>query len=226
MENGGGAGVGGILHDDGVARAHKGFGDEIESLLTTSGDEKGFVFGGDAVVVEEFDERLLEGRVAVGGAKIKDFGAFAAEGGVGAGLQFFHRKKFGGGARHDERERVLRSRSGEAGEDFFAAFIGEEEFPAEAIAIAEDRRRGRRNFQAVAIGADESAAADVTLDETLGFKFGVRVGDGGAMNAEGESEFTAGGDAVTGTQIASVDQGTKLVAKLDIEGDVAFGLKV
>jgi len=66
----------------------------------------------------------------------------------------------------------------------------------------------------------------VALDEAFGFEFGVGIGDGGAMDTEGESEFPAGGDAVTGTQIASVDQGTELVAKLDVEGDVAFGLKV
>jgi hypothetical protein len=226
MENGGGAGVGGILHDDGVARAHKGFGDEVESLLTTSGDEKGFVFGGNTVVVEELEERLLEGRVAVGGAEIENFGAFAAEGGVGAGLQFFHGEKFGCRTRHNEGEHVLWSRGGEAGENFFAAFIGEEKFPAKAIAIVEERRRGRRDFQAVAIGADKSAAAHMALDEALGFEFGVGVGDGGAMDAKRESEFTAGGDAVAGAKIASVDQGTKLVAKLDVEGDMAFGLKV
>ena len=208
MENGGGAGVGGIFHDDGVARADKGFGDEIESLLATRGDEKGFVLGGDAIVVEKFEERLLEGRVTVGGAEVEDFGAFAAEGGVGAGLQFFHGEKFGSRARHDEGERILWSRSGEAGENFLAAFIGEEKFPAKAIAIVEERRRGRRNLQAVAIGADERAAADMALDEAFGFEFGVGIGDGGAMDAEGESEFTAGGDAVTGPKIASVDQGT------------------
>jgi hypothetical protein len=226
MENGGGAGVGGILHDDGVARAHKGFGDEIESLLATSGDKKSFVLGGDAVVVEKFEERLLEGRVTVGRAEIEDFRAFAAESGVGAGLQFFHGEEFGSGARHDERERVLGSRSGEAGENLFAAFIGEEEFPPEAIAIVEGRRRGRRNLQAVAIGADKSAAANMALDEALGFKFGVGVGDSGAVNAKGKGEFAAGGDAIAGAKIASVDQGTKLVAKLDVEWDVAFGLKV
>jgi len=102
MKNGGGAGVGGIFQDDGVARAHKGFGDEIESLLTTSGDEESFVPGRNAVVVEEFEERLLEGRVAVGGAEIEDFGAFTAKCGVGTGLQFFHGEKFGSGTRHDE----------------------------------------------------------------------------------------------------------------------------
>ncbi len=226
MENGGGAGIGGIFEDDGVARAHKGFGDEVESLLTTSGDKKSFVLGGDAVVVEKFEERLLEGRVTVGGAEIEDFGAFAAEGSVRAGLQFFHGEKLGSGARHDEGERVLWSRSGEAGENFFAAFIGEEKFPAKAIAIVEGRWRGRRNLQAIAIGADKSAAANMALNEALGFKFGVGVGDGGAVNAKGKGEFAAGGDAIAGAKIASVDQGTKLVAKLDVEWDVGFRLKV
>jgi len=141
-------------------------------------------------------------------------------------LQFFHREKFGSGARHDERERVLWSRGGEAGKNLFAAFIGEEKFPAETIAVVEDGRRWRRDFQAVAIGADKSAAADVALDEAFGFEFGIGVGDSGAMDTEGKSEFAAGGDAVTGTQIASVDEGTELVTKLDIEGDVAFRLKV
>ena len=84
MENGGSAGIGGIFHDDGVAGAHEGFGDEIESLLAAGGDEKGFVLGGDAIVVEKFEEGFLEGRVAIGGAEIEDFGAFAAEGGVGS----------------------------------------------------------------------------------------------------------------------------------------------
>ncbi|HYW85136.1 MAG TPA: hypothetical protein VFB30_17875, partial [Spirochaetia bacterium] len=226
MENGGGARVGGILHNDGVARAHEGFGDEVESLLATSGDKKSFVLGGNAVVVEKLDKRFFEGRVAVGGAEIEDLGAFPAKGSVSAGLQLFHREEFGSGAGHDKRESVLGSRSGEAGEDFFAAFIGEEEFPAEAIAVVEERRRGRGDFQAVAIGADEGAAADVALDEAFGFELGVGVGDGGAMNTESESEFAAGGNAVTGTQIAGVDQGTELVAELDVERDVAFGLKV
>jgi hypothetical protein len=66
----------------------------------------------------------------------------------------------------------------------------------------------------------------MALDKAFGFEFGVGVGDGGAMDAKRESEFAAGRDAVTGTKIAGVDQGTKLVAKLDVEWDVAFGLKV
>jgi hypothetical protein len=66
----------------------------------------------------------------------------------------------------------------------------------------------------------------MALDKAFGFEFGVGVGDGGAMDAKRESEFTASWDAVTGTKIASVDQGAELVAELDVEWDVAFGLKV
>ena len=39
-------------------------------------------------------------------------------------------------------------------------------------------------------------------------------------------EFTAGGNAVAGAKVAGVNEGAKLVTQLDIEGDVAFGLKV
>ena len=184
MKNGGGAGIGGIFEDDAIAGAHEGFGDQIQSLLASGSDQKSFVPGGNAVVVEKFEQGFFQGRVTIAGAKIEDFGAFTAKSGVGAGLQFLHGEKFGSGARHDEGERVLRSRGGETGEDFFAAFIGEEKFPAEAIAIVEDCGGGRRNFQAVAIGADEGAAADVALDEAFGFELGVGVGDGGAMYSE------------------------------------------
>ena len=184
MKNGGGAGIGGIFEDDGIAGAHEGFGDEVESLLASGSDQKSFVLGGNAVVVEKLEQGFFEGRVTIAGTEIKDFGAFPAKSGVRAGLQFLHGEKFGSGARHNEGERVLWSRGGETGEDFFAAFIGEEKFPAEAIAIVEDGGGGRRNFQAVAIGADESAAADVALDQAFGFEFGVGVGDGGAMDAE------------------------------------------
>ena len=90
----------------------------------------------------------------------------------------------------------------------------------------ERRRSRRRDFQAVAIVADEGAAADVALDQTFGFEFGVSVGDGGAMNAQHCGEFAAGGNAVAGAKVTGVDEGTELVAKLDVQRDVAFGLKV
>ena len=115
---------------------------------------------------------------------------------------------------------------GEAAEDFVAALVGEEEFPADAVVAVEDGGRGRRDFQAVAVAADEGAAADVALDQAFGFEFGVGVGDGGAMNAQHGGELAAGGDAVAGAQIAGVDKSAKLVAKLDVQGNVAFWLEM
>jgi len=147
MENGRSAGIGGIFEDDGIAGADEGLGDEIQSLLASGSDEEGVVLGGNAIVVEKFEESFFEGRVAIGSAEVEDFGAFSAEGGVGTGLQFFNGEKLGSGARHDERERVLGGRGGEAGENFFAAFIGEEEFPAEAIAIVRGGRWGGEIFR-------------------------------------------------------------------------------
>ena len=84
VENGGGAGIGGIFQDDGVAGAHKGFGDEIEGLLAAVGDEQRFVFRGDAVAAKQVEQRFFQRRVAIGGAEIENFLAFAAERGVGA----------------------------------------------------------------------------------------------------------------------------------------------
>jgi ABC-type ATPase involved in cell division len=64
------------------------------------------------------------------------------------------------------------------------------------------------------------------LDEALGLEFSVGVGDGGAMNTEHLREFAAGGNAVARPKVTSVNQGAKLIAKLNVEGNVAFRLKV
>ena len=143
-----------------------------------------------------------------------------------AGRQFFDGEKFLGGPRHDERKSFSRRSGSEAAEHFFAAFVGEEQFPANAAIAIEHRRRGRSDFKAVAIAANVCAAADVALDQAFGFEFGVGVGDGGAMHAEHGGEFAAGGDAVAVTQIAGMDEGAELVAQLDVERNVAFGLEM
>ena len=63
VENGGGAGVGGIFDDDGVAGADESFGDEIERLLAAVGDEQRIVFDGETVATEQVEQALpLEGR--------------------------------------------------------------------------------------------------------------------------------------------------------------------
>ena len=88
------------------------------------------------------------------------------------------------------------------------------------------RRRWRRNFQAVAIAADEGAAADVPLNEAFRLEFRVGVGYSGAMDTEHLREFAAGGNAVAGVKVTGVNKGAKLITQLDIKGNVAFGLKV
>jgi hypothetical protein len=140
-------------------------------------------------------------------------------------LEFLDRKELWVGARHHKIKSVLRSIGGEAREDFIAALVGKKKLPAEAIMAIEGRRR-RGDLQTVAIAANESAAANVSLDKAFGLKFGVGVGDGGAMDAEQLREFAAGGNAVAGAKITGVNKGPKLVAKLDVQGNMAFGLKV
>src|SRR5258708_9262489 len=46
------------------------------------------------------------------------------------------------------------------------------------------------------------------------------------MNAEHGREFTAGGNAVTRAQISGVDEGPQLIAKLDVERNVALRLEL
>ena len=122
--------------------------------------------------------------------------------------------------------RVDRSAGGEAAQDFVAAFVSKQEFPTNTVAAVQNGRRGWRDLQAVAIAADEGAAADVSLDKAFGLEFGVGVGHSGAMDTEHLREFAAGGNAVAGVKVTGVNKGAKLIAKLDIKGNVAFGLKV
>jgi hypothetical protein len=151
----------------------------------------------------------------------------AAENGLAAALQFFHREKFLGGTSHNEGQRVVRCGGGEACKDLVASLIGEKKLPAEAVAIAIQRGRSRRsNFQAIAVAANKGASADVTLDQSFRFELGIRVGHGGAMDAQNLRQFAAGGNAITGTQVTGMNEGAQLVAELNIKGDMAFGLKV
>src|SRR6267378_2956502 len=46
------------------------------------------------------------------------------------------------------------------------------------------------------------------------------------MHAEHNCQFAAGGNTVTGTKVARMHQGTKLVAQLDVKRNVAFRLQV
>jgi hypothetical protein len=72
--------------------------------------------------------------------------------------------------------------------------------------------------------ANIGAAADVALNQAFGFEFGVGVCDGRPVNAKLRGKFTARGDAVAVTELAAMDKGAKLVAQLNVERNVAFGL--
>jgi hypothetical protein len=64
----------------------------------------------------------------------------------------------------------------------------------------------------------------VALNQAFGFEFGIGVRDGGAVNAKLRGKFAAGGNAVAVTQFAAMYEGAKLVAQLDVERNVTFGL--
>jgi hypothetical protein len=66
----------------------------------------------------------------------------------------------------------------------------------------------------------------VTLDQAFRLKLCVGVRDGGAVHAKHGGELTAGGNAVAWAQIAGVHKGAQLVAKLDVQGDVALRLEM
>src|SRR5882762_7568870 len=83
-----------------------------------------------------------------------------------------------------------------------------------------------RNLVGLRFATNESSSADMAADQTFGFEFRVRVGDRGTVDAELYSEFAARRNAVSGAQIACVYQGPKLVAQLDVERNVAFGLQM
>jgi hypothetical protein len=65
----------------------------------------------------------------------------------------------------------------------------------------------------------------VTTDEAFGFEFGIGVRDSGAVDAQLRRQFATCGNALSGPQIASMNEGTNLVAQLDIERNVTFGLQ-
>jgi ABC-type sulfate/molybdate transport systems ATPase subunit len=86
-------------------------------------------------------------------------------------------------------------------------------------------RRGLR-FLRVPFFENKCSATHVAADQAFGFKLRIRVSDGSAVHAELHSKFTARRNAVSGAQIPGVYQGAKLVAQLNVERDVAFGLQV
>ncbi len=82
---------------------------------------------------EEFEHRFFERSVAVGWAEREDVARFLAEHGIDAVHQLIDGEKFLGRTRHNEGEGVLGSGCSQAAQDFVAAFVGEKEFPANAV---------------------------------------------------------------------------------------------
>jgi hypothetical protein len=62
------------------------------------------------------------------------------------------------------------------------------------------------------------------LNHAFRFQLGVCVRDGCTVNTQLGGELAACGDAVPGAKFAGMDQGAELIAQLNIERDVAFGL--
>src|SRR4029077_19523629 len=64
------------------------------------------------------------------------------------------------------------------------------------------------------------------LNQAFGFQLGVSIRHRGAVDAEHGRKLTAGGNAVALTQIAGVHESAQLVAKLDVQRDVALWLEM
>ena len=64
----------------------------------------------------------------------------------------------------------------------------------------------------------------MSLNQPFGFEFRVGVRHRGAMNAELPGQFAARGNAVAGAQLAGMHQRAQLVAQLNVQRNMAFGL--
>src|ERR1051326_7934505 len=133
-----------------------------------------------------------------------------------------------GRPRHHERERVLRGAGGKASQRLFPAFIGEQELPAQPMAITsiEDRWRWRGDLEPIAVALDKGPTAHVPLDQPFRFQLSIGVRHRGPVHAQHNRKLAAGRDAVARPQVAGMHQGAKLVAQLDIQGNMALRLKV
>src|SRR5260370_1245500 len=176
--------------------------------------------------MQHLKQRFFQRRVAIRRTKIQHFRAFAPKHRIHANLQFFDGKILLCRAGHNKRERIFRHVGSEAAKDLFPAFIGEEEFPANSPVPIQDRRRRWRDLQSVAVSLDERAASHVTLNQAFGFQLGVSIRHRGAVNAEHGCELAASRNAVAGPQIARVHKRAQLVAKLDVQRNVALWLEM
>src|SRR5262249_43705959 len=171
-------------------------------------------------------QSLLQWRIAVGRTKIQDIDRFAAQHRVDAELQLLDGKVLRCRTRHHKGNRVHRHTRHDAIQNLLAAFIGKKQLPTDAFAATKHGRRGGSDFQAIAVAANKGAAANMALNESFRFEFGVGVRNGCAVNAEHRGELAARWDAVARAQITGMDEGAQLVAKLDVQGNVALRLQM
>ena len=164
IENCACAGIRRIFKNHAISGAHERFADQIKRLLTAVRNQKVFVFRHDPVLAQEFEEGLLERRVAIGRAEIEHVGGFPAQHGIHANLQFFDREIINRRARHDKGKSIFWSAGGQPAENFVTTFICEEQLPAEAVSVRQGWWRRWSQLQPIAIALDERAATDVALD--------------------------------------------------------------
>jgi len=215
-----------VFHDYGIARTHKRFTDQIERLLAAIGDQQVFIFGRDAIVMQHLEQSLFQRRIAVRRPKIQHFRRFALQHGVHASLQFLNREKFFRRSRHDKGQRIFRQIGRQTAKHLFSSLIGEEQLPPDSAISIQHRRRRRSDLQSVAISLDERAAPNVSLNQSFRFEFSVGVRHGGAVHAEHSRKLAAGRNAVTGAQIARMNKGPQLIAKLDVQRNVTLWLEM
>src|SRR5260370_10552776 len=169
---------------------------------------------------------MFQRRIAIRWTQIQQCRGLAPQHGVYAGLQFLDGKIFFRRTCHHERERIFRHIGREAAKNFFPAFIGEEQFPADSSVAVQDRWRRRRDLQSVAVSLDKRAASYVALNQTLRFQLGISIRHCCAVNAKHGGELTAGRNADARAQVALVNTRAQLVAKLDVQGNVTLLLEM
>src|SRR5215471_10455456 len=79
---------------------------------------------------------------------------------------------------------------------------------------------------AIPIALNVGPAADMALNQAFRFELGVRIGDRRPVDTQNRGQFTAGRYTIAGPQIARMHQRAQLISQLDVQGNVAFRLKV
>ncbi len=177
-------------------------------------------------MAQQLKQRLFQRWIAIRRPKIQNFRGFAPQHGIHAGLQFLDGKEFLCRAGHHKRESIFGYVCSEPTKHLFPAFIGEEQFPPDSPVSIQDRRRRRCDLKSVAVSLDKRTASHVPLNQPFRFQLGVGIRHRRAVNAEHGRKFTAGRNAVAGAQIARVNEGAQLIAKLDVQRNVTLWLEM